>query len=154
MLILFVLVVLIIFATAGGTPYTPEQILSIAYLSMKMTGMFKDELKDWDRPGQIKNWPNFKRMISKANKTLCCAQPSAGSSMVAWCACAALVLSRSLECFSWATCGSTGSAHRLVRSSVALWRQRFPGGELDCPTRPVDGGGVPPSGRSRGRRGE
>ena len=43
------------FATAVGTPYTSEQILSIAYISMEMTGMSKDELKDWDRPCKIKN---------------------------------------------------------------------------------------------------
>ena len=64
------------FVTTGGTPYTPEQNYSIDYLSMEMTSMFKDKLKDWDHPGQIKKWPTFKRMFSKAHKTLRRAQQS------------------------------------------------------------------------------
>ena len=30
-----------------------------------MTGMFKDELKQWDRPGHIKNWPHFQEDVLK-----------------------------------------------------------------------------------------
>jgi hypothetical protein len=49
------------FADAGQTPYTPEQVLNIAYQLVYRTGIFADDCKIWKRqPGPYKTWPQFK----------------------------------------------------------------------------------------------
>jgi hypothetical protein len=49
------------FAAAGQTPYSPEQIVSIAYQGIFRTGIFADDCKIWKRraPG-YKTWEQFK----------------------------------------------------------------------------------------------
>jgi hypothetical protein len=50
------------FASAGQTPYTPAQVLSIAYQSIFRTGIFVDDCKIWKRRDEIyKTWEHFKR---------------------------------------------------------------------------------------------
>jgi hypothetical protein len=49
------------FAAAGASPYTPAQILNIAYQLIFRTGIFADDCKLWKRQGpQYKTWPQFK----------------------------------------------------------------------------------------------
>jgi rubrerythrin len=49
------------FADAGQTPYTPEQVLSIAYQLVYRTGIFADDCKIWKRQAApYKTWPQFK----------------------------------------------------------------------------------------------
>jgi hypothetical protein len=49
------------FAAAGQTPYSPAQVLSIAYQSIFRTGIFADDCKIWKRqPNAYKTWPQFK----------------------------------------------------------------------------------------------
>jgi hypothetical protein len=49
------------FAAAGQTPYSPEQILSIAYQGIFRTGIFADDCKLWKRkPAVYKTWEQFK----------------------------------------------------------------------------------------------
>ncbi len=49
------------FAAVGQTPYSPEQILSIAYQGIFRTGIFADDCKLWKRkPAAYKTWEQFK----------------------------------------------------------------------------------------------
>jgi hypothetical protein len=49
------------FAAAGQTPYTPAQVLSIAYQSIFRTGIFNDDCKIWKRQtAAYKTWAQFK----------------------------------------------------------------------------------------------
>jgi hypothetical protein len=49
------------FADAGQTPYSPEQVLNIAYQLVVRTGIFTDDCKIWKRqPAIYKTWPQFK----------------------------------------------------------------------------------------------
>jgi hypothetical protein len=49
------------FAAAGQTPYSPEQVLSIAYQLVFRTGIFADDCKIWKRKATAyKTWPQFK----------------------------------------------------------------------------------------------
>ena len=49
------------FAAAGQTPYSPEQVLNIAYQLIFRTGIFSDDCKIWKRqPAAYKTWPQFK----------------------------------------------------------------------------------------------
>jgi hypothetical protein len=49
------------FAAAGQTPYSPEQVLSIAYQLVFRTGIFADDCKIWKRQAaEYKTWPQFK----------------------------------------------------------------------------------------------
>jgi hypothetical protein len=49
------------FAAAGQTPYSPEQVLSIAYQLVFRTGIFVDDCKLWKRQAAAyKTWPQFK----------------------------------------------------------------------------------------------
>jgi hypothetical protein len=49
------------FADAGQTPYSPEQILSIAYQGIFRTGIFADDCKIWKRQAAAyKTWAQFK----------------------------------------------------------------------------------------------
>jgi hypothetical protein len=50
------------FASAGGTPYSTEQILAVAYQLVFRTGIFTEDCKIWKRQGAVgyKTWPQFK----------------------------------------------------------------------------------------------
>jgi hypothetical protein len=49
------------FASAGQTPYSPEQVLSIAYQLVFRTGIFTDDCKIWKRHAPAyKTWTQFK----------------------------------------------------------------------------------------------
>jgi hypothetical protein len=49
------------FAAAGQTPYSPEQILSIAYQGIFRAGIFADDCKLWKRKdAEYKTWEHFK----------------------------------------------------------------------------------------------
>lgn len=49
------------FAAAGQSPYTPQQVLNIAYQLVFKTGLFSDDCKIWKRhAGDYKTWPQFK----------------------------------------------------------------------------------------------
>jgi hypothetical protein len=49
------------FAAAGQAPYSPEQVLNIAYQLVFRTGIFVDDCKTWKKqPALYKNWPQFK----------------------------------------------------------------------------------------------
>jgi hypothetical protein len=49
------------FAAAGQTPYSPEQILSIAYQGIFRTSIFADDCKIWKRQATAyKTWEQFK----------------------------------------------------------------------------------------------
>jgi hypothetical protein len=49
------------FAAAGQTPYSLEQVLSIAYQLIFRTGIFSDDCKIWKcQPTAYKTWPQFK----------------------------------------------------------------------------------------------
>ena len=49
------------FASAGNAPYTPEQILNIAYQTLFSSGIYSDGCKDWRRKDPAdKTWANFK----------------------------------------------------------------------------------------------
>ena len=49
------------FATAGSTPYSPAQVLAVAYQLVFQTGIFADDCKIWKRrPAIYKTWLQFK----------------------------------------------------------------------------------------------
>jgi hypothetical protein len=49
------------FAAAGQAPYSPEQVLNIAYQLLFQTGIFSDNCKIWKRQAAAyKTWPQFK----------------------------------------------------------------------------------------------
>jgi hypothetical protein len=49
------------FGAAGQTPYSPEQVLSIAYQLVFRTGIFANDCKIWKRHAPAyKTWPQFK----------------------------------------------------------------------------------------------
>ena len=51
----------VVFAAAGQTPYSPEQVLNIAYQLIFRTGIFADDCKTWKRrPAPYKTWAQFK----------------------------------------------------------------------------------------------
>lgn len=49
------------YAAHADCPYSPEQVVTIAYNLVNQTGIFDQDLKDWRaRPGHTKTWPDFK----------------------------------------------------------------------------------------------
>ena len=59
------------FAAAGGAPYTPEQILTIAFQLIFKTGLFPDNCKIWKRRRQPdKTYPEFKLFVIEAHLEL------------------------------------------------------------------------------------
>ena len=49
------------YASAGDTPYTPEQVVAIAFRLLFQTELFTDDCKTWKRkPPFDKTWANFK----------------------------------------------------------------------------------------------
>ena len=55
------------FASEWNTPYTPEQVLNIAYQTLFSSGIYTDDCKDWRKMDPVdKSWENFK--LHFANK--------------------------------------------------------------------------------------
>jgi hypothetical protein len=58
-------------AAAGKTPYTPEQVVTIAYTLIFKTGLFADDCKIWRRRTTVeKTWTEFKRVFTLAHQEL------------------------------------------------------------------------------------
>ena len=57
------------YASAGNTPYTPAQVLAIAYQIVFQTGIFPDDCRDWKRQTAAhKTWPQFKIDFTRAHQ--------------------------------------------------------------------------------------
>ncbi len=57
------------YASAGNTPYTPAQVLTIAYQILFQTGIFADDCRDWKRQTEAyKTWPQFKIDFTRAHQ--------------------------------------------------------------------------------------
>ena len=57
------------YATPGNTPYSLEQVISIAFQFIYHTGLFVDDCKAWKRlHTQQKNWFGFKTFFATAHK--------------------------------------------------------------------------------------
>jgi hypothetical protein len=57
------------YASAGNTPYTPAQVLTIAYQILFQTGLFADNCRDWKRqPDAYETWPQFKINFTQAHQ--------------------------------------------------------------------------------------
>ena len=41
------------FASLGNVPYTPKQIVDTALLCIAKTGVFQDDIKDWNRTAEL-----------------------------------------------------------------------------------------------------
>lgn len=58
-------------ADIGGQPYTVPQILNTGYTLVYNSGLYFDELQEWDaKPEQDKTWTNFKTHIVQAQTKL------------------------------------------------------------------------------------
>ena len=52
------------YASAGDTPYTPSQVVGIAFQLVFKTDLFNDDCKLWQRqPADVKNWTRFKEFF-------------------------------------------------------------------------------------------
>ena len=59
------------YAAAGGAPYTPEQIVTIAFQLVFQTGLFPDDCKLWKRrPVGDKTYAHFKTYFTEAHLEL------------------------------------------------------------------------------------
>ena len=57
------------YASAGETPYTPAQVVGIAFQLMFQTGIFNDDCKLWRRqPADVKTWTRFKEFFATAHQ--------------------------------------------------------------------------------------
>ena len=57
------------YAKLGEAPFTSKQVVDIALLCIAKTGVFNDDLKEWDRfPLLDRTWPNFRVHFSKAHR--------------------------------------------------------------------------------------
>jgi hypothetical protein len=57
------------YAAAGGTPYSPAQVLTIAYQIIFQTGIFADDCREWKRrDAAYKTWPQFKTDFTRAHQ--------------------------------------------------------------------------------------
>ena len=57
------------YASAGDTPYTPSQVVRIAFQLMFQTGIFNDDCKLWRRqPADVKTWTRFKEFFATAHQ--------------------------------------------------------------------------------------
>ena len=53
----------------GDTPFTSKQIVDISLLCLAKTGVFNDNLKDWNRlPLLDRNWSKFRVYFAKAHR--------------------------------------------------------------------------------------
>jgi hypothetical protein len=59
------------FAAAGNTPYSPAQVVAIAYQLIFATGVFLDDCKVWKRRlDDYKTWDHFKRDFALSHREL------------------------------------------------------------------------------------
>ena len=59
------------YTAAGNTPYTPLQVVGIAYQLIFQTGMFTNDCKHWKRQDPAdKNWTEFKIFFANADQEL------------------------------------------------------------------------------------
>ena len=57
------------YAAAGNTPYSPAQVLAIAYQIVFQTGIFADDCREWKRRAPAyKTWPQFKIDFTRAHQ--------------------------------------------------------------------------------------
>ena len=57
------------YASARDTPYTPAQVVTIAFQILLQTGIFNDECKIWRRqPADNKTWTRFKELFATAHQ--------------------------------------------------------------------------------------
>ena len=57
------------FASLGDVPYTKKQIVDTALLCIAKTGVFQDDIKDWNRMAELdQTWAKFKTHFSKAHR--------------------------------------------------------------------------------------
>ena len=69
------------FASAGNTPYTPEQVLNIAYQTAFASGVYADGCKEWRRKNaDQKTWAIFKQHFTNEYLDLKELQPSTTAS--------------------------------------------------------------------------
>ena len=53
------------YSSAGDTPYTPAQVIVIAFHLLLQTGLFNDNCKLWWRqPADDKTWTRFKEFFA------------------------------------------------------------------------------------------
>ena len=56
-------------AVAVKNPYSPAQIISMAYADIEKCGLYQDNIRDWSRKTQSeKTWGNFKAHFAQAFK--------------------------------------------------------------------------------------
>merc|ERR1740124_885764 len=59
------------YASAGRSPFTNEQVVSIAYTTVLKTGIFPDETKEWRKLARnLKIWDEFKLRFTEAHADL------------------------------------------------------------------------------------
>jgi hypothetical protein len=59
-------------AAAADAPYTPKQVVAIAYNIAFQTGMFTEGCRDWCKQVDAnKTWQNFKTNFATAHQDLC-----------------------------------------------------------------------------------
>ena len=57
------------YAELGDTPFTSKQIVDIVLLCLAKTGLFKDDLKEWNRkPLLSRDWTTFRVHFAKAHR--------------------------------------------------------------------------------------
>ena len=57
------------YAELGDAPFTSKQIVYIALLCLVKTGVFNDDLKEWNRlPLLNRNWSTFRVHFAKAHR--------------------------------------------------------------------------------------
>ena len=59
------------YASAGETPYTPAQVVGIAFQLMFQTGIFNDDCKLWQRqPVDVKTWNRIKELCRSEERRI------------------------------------------------------------------------------------
>ena len=57
------------YASAGDTPYTPSQVVGIAFQLLFQTGIFNDDCNLWRRqPAYVNTWTHFKEFFATAHQ--------------------------------------------------------------------------------------
>jgi hypothetical protein len=57
------------YAAHANCPYSPEQVVTVAYNLVSQTGCFDHDLKDWRaKPDTAKTWPDFKTFFTERHQ--------------------------------------------------------------------------------------
>ena len=57
------------YAKLGEAPFTSKQVVDISLLCLAKTGVFNDDIKDWNRfPLLDRTWPKFRVHFAKAHR--------------------------------------------------------------------------------------